>query len=85
MANTIVCPSAVRTRMRWDAASILVTLARAVPSALASFMSVTDCEGTRTVIRSPFQSRVCYVVLAPSTATIVALGAFACGGVARSA
>jgi len=48
-------------------------------------MSVADWEGIRTVTVFPFQSRVRYVVLAPSTDTIVALGALACGGVARSA
>jgi len=48
-------------------------------------MSAADWEGTRTVTVFPFQSRVWYVVLAPSTDTIVALGALACGGVARSA
>jgi chitodextrinase len=50
-------------------------------------MSVTDWEGTRTVTGFPFQSRVWYVVLAPSTDTIVATGALAlgCGGADRSA
>src|SRR4030095_15243920 len=81
MANTIIWPSDVRTRTRCDAASTLVTVARTVPSASLSWMSVADCEGTRTVTCFPCQSRVWYVVLAPATATIVALGAFACGGV----
>jgi hypothetical protein len=48
-------------------------------------MSAADWEGTRTVTGFPFQSRVRYVVLAPSTDSIVARGAFGCGGAARSA
>ena len=58
---------------------------RTVPSASLPLISAVDWEGTRTVTVFPFQSRVWYVVLAPSTETIVALGALACGGVARSA
>ena len=60
-------------------------IARTVPSASLPLMAAADWEGTRTVTVFPFQSRVWYVVLAPSTKTIVALGALACGGVARSA
>jgi hypothetical protein len=48
-------------------------------------MSVAAWEGTRTVTGFPFQSRVRYVVLAPSTDSIVARGAFGGGGAARSA
>ena len=74
MANTIVWPSGVRTFTRWVVRSTSVTVARTFPSTSLPLMSPDDWEGTRTVTACPFQSREWYVVLAPSTATIVARG-----------
>src|SRR5436305_1022219 len=79
VANRMVWCSDVRTFTRRDAGATAVMSARAVPSASWPLMSAADWEGTRTVTVFPFQSRVWYVVLAPSTDTIVALGALACG------
>src|SRR5215470_19905340 len=85
IANTMVWFSDVRTCTRCDAGSTAVMIARTVPSVSLPLMSAADWEGTRTVTGFPFQSRVRYVVLAPSTDTIVAIGALGCGGAARSA
>ncbi len=74
MSSAIVWPSGVWTFTRFRVVSTAVTVARTILCASLPLMSVDDWEGTCTVTVGPFQSYEWYVVVAPSTDTIVATG-----------